>query len=211
MTELTALAHERDRSIDSAGIADAWRRKAASLLEEIAAGKRPYRSFDHVLESALMLVAREPSISGLPLRDFPRLFQAWHRLPPWPDAAAGLDRLRARYVVTTLSNGGRQHLIEVTQAAGLSFDRLFSTEEVNTYKPNPRTYKLVPSVLRVAPERVMMVASHGYDLKGAAAQGLRTGFIRRSQEWGTGKPEALDFPVDLAADDLCDLATQLGV
>jgi 2-haloacid dehalogenase len=172
-------------------------------------GKRPYRNFDQILETAFALLAVELPVSGL-LREIPRLLRAWRRLPPWPDVAMGLERLRARYVATTLSNGGRQHLIAVTQAAGLSFDRLFSTEEVETYKPNPRTYQLVPSVLRVAPERVMMVASHGYDLKAAAGQGMRTGFIRRPQEWGTGKPEPLDIQVDIAADDLLDLATQLG-
>jgi 2-haloacid dehalogenase len=209
VAELSAIARERNLSIDSAGIADAWRRKAGSLLQKIAVGKRPFRPFEDVLETALLLLAREPSISAVPLRDLPRLLQTWHRLPAWPDAAAGLRRLRSCYAVTTLSNGGRKHLVDVTHAADLAFDRVFSTEEVKSYKPDPRTYQLVPSVLRVQPDRVMMVASHGYDLKGAAAQGLRTAFIRRPQEWGTGKPEALDFPVDLAADDLLDLAAQL--
>ena len=209
VAELSAIARERHLSIDSAAIADAWRRKAGSLLHEIAAGKRPFRPFEDVLQTAFLLLARERSISGVPLGDVPRLLKAWHRLPAWPDAAAGLRRRRARYLVTTLSNGGREHLMDVTHAADLAFDRVFSTEEVKSYKPNPRTYELVPSVLRVQPDRVMMVASHGYDLKGAAAQGLRTAFILRPQEWGTGKPEALDFPVDLAADDLLDLAAQL--
>src|SRR5919108_5669152 len=99
VVELSAIARERHLSIDSAAIADAWRRKAGSLLHEIAAGKRPFRPFEDVLQTAFLLLAREPSISAVPLRDLPRLLQTWHRLPAWPDAAAGLRRLRSCYAV----------------------------------------------------------------------------------------------------------------
>jgi 2-haloacid dehalogenase len=56
----------------------------------------------------------------------------------------------------------------------------------------------------------MMVAAHPYDLGAAADQGMRTAFVRRPQEWGTGKAEAPDFPVDILAEDFLDLASQLG-
>ena len=55
-----------------------------------------------------------------------------------------------------------------------------------------------------------MVAAHANDLAAAAGQGLRTAFVRRPQEWGTGKAEIPEFPVDIVADDLLDLAAQLG-
>ena len=55
------------------------------------------------------------------------------------------------------------------------------------------------------------VAAHPYDLAAAAEQGMRTAFVRRPQEWGTGKAEAPTFPVDITAEDFIDLATQLGV
>ena len=56
----------------------------------------------------------------------------------------------------------------------------------------------------------MMVASHAYDLAAAAELGMRTAFVRRVQEWGTGKAEPLDISVDIVADDFLDLASQLG-
>ena len=55
-----------------------------------------------------------------------------------------------------------------------------------------------------------MVASHAYDLAAAAELGMRTAFVRRVQEWGTGKAEPLDISVDIVADDFLDLASQLG-
>ena len=39
---------------------------------------------------------------------------------------------------------------------------------------------------------------------------MRTAFVRRPQEWGTGKPETLDVVVDIVAEDFIDLASQLG-
>ncbi len=55
-----------------------------------------------------------------------------------------------------------------------------------------------------------MVASHPYDLAAAAEQGIRTAFVRRPQEWGTGKAAIPDFAVDIVAEDFLDLASQLG-
>ncbi len=55
-----------------------------------------------------------------------------------------------------------------------------------------------------------MVASHAYDLSAAAEHGMRTAFVRRSLEWGTGKAEIPEFPVDVVAEDFVDLASRLG-
>jgi antitoxin YefM len=56
-------------------------------------------------------------------------------------------------------------------------DCILSTELVKSYKPDPRTYQLVPSLLAVRPEQVVMVAAHPYDLAAAAEQGFRTAFV----------------------------------
>ena len=121
----------------------------------------------------------------------------------------GLARLRSQYILTTLSNGGVAHQVDVARFAHLRFDCILSTELVKTYKPDPRVYQLVPSLLRVRPEGAMIVASHPYDLAAAAAQGFRTAFVRRQDEWGTGKAEEPSFTVDVLADDFLDLAVKL--
>jgi len=114
-------------------------------------------------------------------------------------------------VLSTLSNGGMALLVDLARTSGLPFDCILSTELVRSYKPDPRTYQLVPSLLAIRPEHAMMVAAHPYDLQAAAEQGIRTAFVRRPQEWGIGKAEAPTFPVDIMAEDFIDLATQLGV
>jgi len=210
IAEVTAIAQERALTVDAAAMADAWRRRYQPLLDRVRRGEAPWQVLDELHRASLREVIRELGVERLTEAELDRLVQAWHHLPPWPDAVEGLTRLRSRFVLSTLSNGGMAHLVELDRSAGLPFDCVLSVELVKSYKPDPRVYQLVPSLLAVRPEQAMMVASHAYDLAAAAEQGMRTAFVRRPQEWGTGKAEAPTFPVDIAAEDFIDLATQLG-
>ena len=210
IAELTAIAAERDLSLDAGAVADAWRKRYQPFLDRVRQGELPWQVLDELHRAGLDEVVREFGLERLTEADLDRLVLAWHHLPPWPDAIAGLVRLRSRFVLATLSNGGMALLVNLARAAGLPFDCILSTELVKSYKPDPRTYQLVPSLLAVRPEQTMMVAAHPYDLSAAAAQGMRTAFVRRPQEWGTGNVEGPDFSVDVEADDFLDLAAQLG-
>jgi 2-haloacid dehalogenase len=208
--EMAAIAKERQLTVDAAAFADGWRGKYLPFLNRIRSGEMPWQVLDGVHRASLRELIGELSLQSLTETDLDRLVFAWHHLPPWPDAVGGMSRLRSRYVLTTLSNGGMAHLVDLNRAAQLPFDCVLSVELVRTYKPDPRVYRLVPGLLAVRPEESMMVASHSYDLAAAAGEGMRTAFVRRPQEWGTGKPEKLDITVDIVADDFLDLASQLG-
>jgi 2-haloacid dehalogenase len=178
--EMSSIAKERQLRVDAPAFADGWRSKYLPYLSRIRSGEMPWQVLDGVHRASLR------------------------------DLIGELSRLRSRYVLTTLSNGGMAHLVDLNRAAHLPFDCVLSVELVRTYKPDPRVYRLVPDLLAVRPEESMMVASHSYDLAAAAGEGMRTAFVRRPQEWGTGKPEKLDISVDIVADDFLDLASQLG-
>jgi 2-haloacid dehalogenase len=210
MTELSAVGREHDVAIDAGAIADAWRRRYRVWLDRVRLGEIPWQNLDGLHRAMLHEVVTEFSLQALTPADLESLVLAWHQLPPWPDAVSGLTRLRARFLLTTLSNGGMAHLVDLNRAARLPFDCVLSTELVRSYKPDPRVYRLVPDLLAVRPQQSMMVASHTYDLAAAAGQGMRTAFVRRPQEWGTGKSEALDISVDIVAEDFIDLASKLG-
>ena len=208
--EIAAIAKERHLTVDTPAFADRWRSKYLPYLSRVRSGEMPWQVLDGVHRASLRELINELSLQSLTEADLDRLVFAWHHLPPWPDAVGGMSRLRSRYVLTTLSNGGMAHLVDLNRAAHLPFDCVLSVELVRTYKPDPRVYRLVPDLLAVRPEESMMVASHSYDLAAAAGQGMRTAFVRRPHEWGTGKPEKLDISVDIVADDFLDLASQLG-
>ena len=208
--EMAAIAKERHLTVDPGAFADAWRSKYLPYLLRIRNGEMPWQVLDGVHRASLRELVTEMSLQSLTEADLDRLVHAWHHLPAWPDSVEGMSRLRPGYVLTTLSNGGMAHLVELNRATHLPFDCVLSVELVRTYKPDPRVYRLVPELLAVRPEESMMVASHAYDLAAAAEQGMRTAFVRRPQEWGTGKAEPLDISVDIVADDFLDLASQLG-
>jgi len=208
--EMTAVAKDLRLTVDAPAFADRWRSKYLPYLNRIRNGEMPWLVLDGVHRASLGEVISELSLQSLTETDLDRLVFAWHHLPPWPDAVEGMARMRARHVLAALSNGGMAHLVDLNRAARLPFDCVLSVELVRTYKPDPRVYRLVPDLLAVRPEQSMMVASHAYDLAAAAGQGMRTAFVRRPQEWGTGKPETLDISVDIVAEDFLDLASQLG-
>ena len=136
----------------------------------------------------------------------------WHRLRPWPDTAAGLTRLRARFVLGTLSNGNVRLLADLAKSAPLPVDVIFSAELFRRYKPDPEVYRGAVELLATAPERVMMVAAHNGDLRAAAREGLRTAFVARPAEYGAHHAGdfAADDDVDIAVRDLGELADRLG-
>lgn len=210
IAEVAAVAAEHDLAIDAAAFADEWRKRYQPFLDRVRLGEALWQGLDDLHRAALGDVAGQFALKGLSETDLARLVLAWHHLPPWPDAVDGLTRLRSRFVLATLSNGGMALLVDLTRTGGLPFDCILSTELVKSYKPDPRIYRLVPDLLAVHPEQAMMVAAHPYDLAAAADQGLRTAFVRRPQEWGTGNAKIPDFRVDIVAEDFLDLASQLG-
>ena len=55
------------------------------------------------------------------------------------------------------------------------------------YKPDIEICQLAEELLDLAPEELMMVAAHGWDLDGARAAGFRTAYIDRPQDYGPNK------------------------
>lgn len=210
MAEVAAVARDHGLSVDTGAFADAWRKRYQPFLDRVRLGETPWQGLDDLHRAALHEVVAQFSLQALSETDLDRLVFTWHHLPPWPDAVAGLTRLRSRFVLTTLSNGGVALLVDLNRTGKLPFDCILSTEMVKTYKPDPSVYRLVPDLLAVRPEQAMMVAGHAYDLAAAGQHRMRTAFVTRPQEWGTGKAAMPEFEVDIIADDFLDLASQLS-
>ena len=68
--------------------------------------------------------------------------------------------MKARFVITTLSNGNISLLTNMAKFAGLPWDCILSAENVRHYKPDPSVYLLVPQLFDLEPAEVMMVAAH---------------------------------------------------
>jgi 2-haloacid dehalogenase len=195
--------------IDGGRLAAAWRRRYRPAMDAIRSGERPWCNFDDMHRGTLTEVLAELDIELAPAyRE--RLVAGWHRLDPWEDTAAGLARLRTRFIIGTLSNGHMRMLVDLTRYGGLGFDVILSAELAGTYKPDPKTYQTAARLLELPPDEVMLVACHPYDLDGAAAAGLRTGYVSRPAEWGPDARRHETPDADVTATDLLDLAHQFA-
>lgn len=195
---------------DWARFADEWRGGYEPAMEPVRSGRRGWEPID-VLHAEIMdglLAARGLEMDAADRR---WLNGAWHRLPAWPDVRAGLERLRSRFTVCALSNGNVSLLEDLARCNGLAFDRILSAEHARTYKPMPAVYATAAARLRLPPERILMVAAHDDDLRGARAVGYRTAFLPRPREWGPdGGAEKPAAAHDLTAADCTALAAALG-
>jgi len=212
IAEGQSLATAKGLSVDWAKFADAWRAGYGPAMERVRRGELPWTKLDALHRLILDQLLVRFGIEGLGEQEKVRLNRAWHRLRPWPDSVAGLERLRRRFVVTTLSNGNVALLTEMAKHAGLPWDCILSAELVRHYKPDPEVYRLVPELFDLRPEQVMMVAAHEADLQAAKQLGLRTAFVHRPLEYGpqTPVPSVPAGRFDYVAEDLVDLAARLG-
>lgn len=210
IAELQSFGIRQGLQRDWASFADAWRAGYAPAMDRVRRGELPWTRIDDLHREILTDL-----LGGVRVDDaeIDELNRAWHRLTPWPDSVPGLQRLKQRFVITTLSNGNFSLLTNMAKNAGLPWDCVISAELFGHYKPDPEAYLGCARLLDVAPEELMLVATHPYDLRAARACGLRTGYVVRPLEHGPGHPlpEVADGEFDFVAQDFEDLARQLGV
>ncbi|KAJ7252443.1 HAD-like domain-containing protein, partial [Mycena rebaudengoi] len=111
-----------------------------------------------------------------------KLNNAWHRLDGWPDATASLYTLKNHVIVAALSNGNVRLLVDMAKHAELPWDVVFSSELFMSFKPDPNVYLGAMKHLSLKPENCAMVATHVWDLRGAARAGMKTIYVRRAAE-----------------------------
>jgi 2-haloacid dehalogenase len=206
------LGARKSIRIDWVKFADAWRGGYKPAMDRVRSGELPWTKIDALHRMTLDRLLKEFGVGGLDEAEIEHFNHAWHRLAPWPDAVAGLTRLRRRYVLATLSNGNVSLLTNMAKAAGLPWDCILSAELCRHYKPDPETYQMAVELLSLKPHEVMLVAAHNSDLVAAAEQGLRTAFIARPTEYGPGQTKDLkaEHDFDIVARDLNDLADQIA-
>jgi 2-haloacid dehalogenase len=201
------------RVADWAGLADEWRREGyIRAIARIRAGEIPFVSSDELFRRKLVELLPRYGVTDLSEQGQVELARAWRRLDPWPDTVPGLQRLKTRYVIATLSNGSFPTLTYMAKRAGMPWDCIISTELRQTFKPDPEAYRLAPTLLDLRADQVMLVAAHDNDLKAAQAAGLHTALVPRPLEWGPDAPSPPppDPSFDYVASDMVDLASQLG-
>ena len=205
------LGRAKGLEVDWAAFAEAWRDRYHPAMDRVRQGELPWKTMDELHRMNLDDVLERFEVDGLSESEKEGFNRVWHRLDPWPDAVAGLLRLKARFTITTLSNGNVALLVNMARHAGLPWDLVLSSELIGHYKPDPEVYLKAAGLLGLSPGEVMMVAAHKYDLRAAADAGLRTAFVPRPLEWPNRRIDlSYEDAFDVNARDFLDLAAQLG-
>lgn len=208
--QLLSLRH--GLQVDWAALADAWRAGYAPAMDRERGKSAGWLNVDVLHRQILDGLLSRFGLDNLDEPTLQHLNRAWHRLIPWPDAVGGLNRLRSRFIVSTLSNGNLALLVDMAKQAGLPWDCVLSGELIRQYKPDPAVYLMAARLLGCEPGETMMVAAHPSDLRAAAACGLRTAYVHRPLEFGAaGAPhQVADGDFDIVAADFVDLDIRLG-
>ncbi|KAG7288575.1 hypothetical protein NEMBOFW57_004928 [Staphylotrichum longicolle] len=168
--------------------AQQWRASYNAFTHGFVPGTTPWKDVDAHHRDSLAALLGEWGLEGVYTSDeVDQLSRAWHFLPPWPDAAAGLRRLGAGgYTTATLSNGNRDLLADLDAHGGLGFGVVISGEDFRAYKPAREVYLGACRVLGREVGEVAMVAAHLGDLEAARGVGMRTVYVEREgeEEWG---------------------------
>lgn len=201
----------RGLQVDAEAFADAWRAQYQPAMQEVRSGQRPFCNLDVLhrrnLDVVLDAFGLSPRVDEAQRR---ALNLAWHRLDAWPDVGPALQRLRTRFLLAPCSNGHVALMATLARHNGWHWDAILGAEWARDYKPQPVVYRAAAAAFGCAEGEAMMVAAHSEDLAGAAACGLRTGFVARPDEHGPGRGEsAASVPVDVTGRDLGDLAERL--
>lgn len=194
-----------------------WRAGYAPALARVNAGEAEWATLDVLHAEILEELLPRYGLEGLSAEDRKHFNMAWHRLRAWPDVGEGLSALRPGFLLAPLSNGNVSQLVDLGRHNDWRWDCVFSCELAGRYKPDSEVYLTATRLLGLEPDRVLMVAAHANDLKGARSAGLRTAYVHRPHEFGPRRCDgekilagARQEGFDAYADDLPGLARQLS-
>jgi 2-haloacid dehalogenase len=158
------------------------------VLRTVLAGVEPDRDIDAAVEHVMA---------------------GFSQLPVHPGVPDGVRELRAtgRRLVT-MSNGSAQVAEKLLGDAGIreEFEALMSVEDAGAWKPDREAYGYAARACGAAPDDMLLVAAHPWDIDGAARAGMHTAWINR-----TGVPYPGHFTApEHTVTALTDLAGRLG-
>ena len=210
--ECNSLEQHTGVSGDWEKLTDMWRQYYMPSMDKVRNGDREWVNLDTLHKESLITILKELNILGLTNDNIEHLNKSWHRLKPWEDSVEGLNLLKNKYSISTLSNGGIDLLSNMAKKQKLPWDNIFSAETFMHYKPDSETYLGAAEKLKLLPDEVMLVAAHNQDLLAAKKYGLKTAFVLRANEYGPKQDFDLmaDKKIDVSASNFIDLFNKLN-
>jgi 2-haloacid dehalogenase len=167
----------------------------------------PYLRYREVLARGLAGVAGELGVTPTSeeLATFGGSVADW---PAFPDSAAALGRLKARYTLVVITNCDDDLFAASNRQLDVEFDHVITAEQAGSYKPNHRNFAIAFERINEPRERILHVAqSLFHDHVPAKALGLSTVWVnRRHDQPGSGATPPAEVTPDLVVADVATLA-----
>ena len=172
----------------------------------------PYLRYREVLARGLAGVAGELGVtpSAEERAAFGGSVVDW---PAFPDSAAALARLQARYALVVITNCDDDLFAASNRRLGVEFAHVITAQQAGSYKPSHHNFELAFERIGSPPERILHVAqSLFHDHVPAKALGLSTVWVnRRHDRPGSGATPSADATPDLVVPDMATLADLAGI
>ena len=180
LLDLGSLDPHFERAFGDAGVRRAW---FLQVLQSamVATITGTYSDFGTVGAAALRMVAEREGVD-LSDEDGQRILGGMRELPPHPEVAESLQRLRdAGLRLATLTNSTQQVAEAQMESSGLRgyFKQILSADAVGRLKPAPEPYRMAAESLGVRVDEIRLVAAHAWDVAGALRAGCAAAFVAR--------------------------------
>jgi 2-haloalkanoic acid dehalogenase type II len=158
--------------------------------ESTAQAQTPHMRYDRLLAVVYKRLAEEWGVPA-PWDDalaYGRSVQDW---PAFPDTAEALQYLKQHYKLVVLSNVDNDSFAHSNLKLGVTFDAVYTAEDIGSYKPSPRNFDhMIANIARlgIAKQKILHTAeSLFHDHVMAKAFGLTNCWIyRRHDQDGFG-------------------------
>ncbi len=199
---------------DWAALTNELRRRSLKRMFNLGESSPPTYNFDDVHRMTLDEVLAENGLDAFTAEDRRKIW--WdkaHSLQCWPDFPNTLPKLREKFICASFTILSFRNIIDTARRNGLTWDAVISCEAIGKYKRLPEAYLIAAKLLQLEPGECCMVACHSSGLDVAKANGFKTAFVRRQDEWGSeGQSDPDPNPQhDIIVDSFPELANQLGV
>lgn len=201
LLDLAALDPHFERAFGDAAVRKLWfNQMLQSAL--VATVTDAYTTFGEAAVAALWMTAERQGVE-VSDEDHQSIVGGLRRLPPHPEVAGSLDRLRdAGFRLVTLTNSTQEVAEAQIQNSGLAdrFEKVLSADTAKRLKPAPAPYRMAARTLGIPDRQLRLVAAHAWDVAGALRAGCAAAFVARQPF------DPLVEPPDVVGKDLGEVA-----
>jgi len=164
--------------------------QAHAFHESTAQAQTPHMRYDRLLAVVYKRLAEEWRVPATWADALAYGRSVWH-WPAFPDTADALQYLKQHYKLVVLSNVDNDSFAHSNEKLGVTFDAVYTAEDIGSYKPAPRNFDYMiahMTRLGIAKQKILHTAeSLFHDHVQARAFGLANCWIyRRHDQDGFG-------------------------